>query len=71
MREMKFRMKTCAECGAKFTPTSGRSKYCPACIGDVVRRQTADRVRRCRERAREHEEIVGKRCHDLIYQLAG
>lgn len=56
MREMKFRMKTCAECGAKFVPTGGRSKYCPACIGDVIRRQTADRVRRCRERARENEE---------------
>ncbi len=56
MREMIFRTKTCAECGTEFVPTGGRSKYCPACVGDVVRRQTADRVRRCRERAREHEE---------------
>ena len=50
MREMTFRKKTCAECGTEFVPTSGRSKYYPTCVGDVVRRQIghviAEKVRK-------------------------
>lgn len=56
MREKKFRTKICVECGTRFTPKGGRSKYCPECVGDVKRRQIADRVRRWRERAKEKEE---------------
>lgn len=57
-----FPRKPCAECGTEYTPRSSHSKYCPECVAKVVRRQTAERVRRYRERTREHKEsrrIVG------------
>ncbi len=52
----KFPKKFCAECGTEYTPRSSHSKYCPKCVAKVVRRQTAERVRRYRKKARERKE---------------
>jgi predicted RNA-binding Zn-ribbon protein involved in translation (DUF1610 family) len=49
--------KKCAECGAVFVPSSSRSKYCPKCVAEVYRRQTAERARRWRERHRTENKI--------------
>ena len=41
--------KTCAQCGASFSPTSGRARYCESCrTPKLERERVADRVQRHR-----------------------
>ena len=44
--------KRCAVCGALFTPSSNRAKYCPECAGRMKRIKAAQRKRK--QRAKCH-----------------
>ena len=52
----KYTAKPCAECDTAFSTQSSHSKYCPVCAARVRRQQTAERVRRYRERLKEAEQ---------------
>lgn len=41
-------MRRCAACGASFVPGSNRAKYCPDCRKRIIRRQSAERMRKRR-----------------------
>lgn len=41
-------MRRCVLCEAAFVPGSNRAKYCPDCRLRIIRRQTAERMRKLR-----------------------
>ena len=41
-------MRRCVLCGTSFVPGSNRAKYCPDCRTRIIRRQTAERMRKRR-----------------------
>ena len=43
----------CRKCGREFQSTSGRTKYCKDCVGEIRRSQTRDRVRKHRKSKKE------------------
>ncbi len=65
---MEYKKKKCVQCGDKFTPTSGRQKYCSdICKGNAVQLQTSNRQKKfyqknkelVKERIKKHDEETG------------
>ena len=44
--------KNCTVCGVEYVPSSGISKYCPACAKRIQREKSNESKRRSRERNR-------------------